>query len=372
MKRKKLYLKGAIFLVLCLIGTTFTSCQSKTENSDFDGLEVSYIDVGQGDSIFIRCNGESMLIDAGENDEGHIVADYIKSCGTEKLKYAVGTHPHSDHIGGMDTVMEEIPAHTFICPEIDYDTKTWNDVLDVVKENDTEIIYAQRGNSYSLGDATFTILSPDKRGIYSDLNNYSVVIKAEYGSSSFLFTGDAENIVEDEMIENGCNLKSDVLKVGHHGSDSSTTDNFLKKVNPDFAVISCGKDNKYNHPHKETVDKLNSFGVTVYRTDEEGTIVAQSDGKSITFGENSDTNRTVIKTETGTKSPTTSQNSETTQTEKETENKEIVYVGNKNSKKFHKENCESVFAMNEKNKEYLHGRKDALVKGYSPCNNCNP
>lgn len=367
MKRKKLYLKGAIFLVLCLIGTTFTSCQKSTQISDFDGFEVSYIDVGQGDSIFIKCNGEAMLIDAGENDEGQTVADYIQSCGTTSLKYAVGTHPHSDHIGGMDTVMEEIPAQTFICPEIDYDTKTFNDVLDVVDKNDTEIIYAQRGNSYSLGDATFTILSPDKRGVYSNLNDYSVVIKAEYGSTSFLFTGDAESIVEDEMIRNGCKLKSDVLKVGHHGSTSSTTDDFLKNVNPDYAVISCGIGNKYGHPHKETVDKLNSFGVTVHRTDREGTIVAQSDGNSVTFGGKGETERTVVKTGTDTKSSATSQKSETSQTKNEE-----VYIGNKNSKKFHKGDCESVFAMSEKNKEYLYSRKDALVKGYSPCNNCNP
>ncbi|MGN0460278.1 MAG: ComEC/Rec2 family competence protein [Ruminococcus sp.] len=328
---------------------------------------MSYIDVGQGDSIFIRCKGESMLIDAGENDCGDTVSDYIKSTGTTKLKYAVGTHPHSDHIGGMDTVMEEIPADYFICPEIDYDTKTWNDVLDVVEDNDTELIYAQRGNSYTLGSATFTILSPGKNSIYSNCNNYSVVIRAEYGKTSFLFTGDGEKVVEDEMINNGCNLKSDVLKVGHHGSTSSTTKAFLEKVCPDYAVISCGKDNRYGHPHEETLKKLNDMEVTIHRTDEEGTVVAQSDGKSISFaGVPEQSAQEDYSNPDTTKS---SPNDETTQSEEE---QEEIYIGNKNSKKLHKISCSAVSAMSEENKVYFYDRKDALVKGYSPCSNCNP
>ncbi|MGN0477158.1 MAG: ComEC/Rec2 family competence protein [Ruminococcus sp.] len=357
-------MKGSIFLILCLITTTLTSCQSNTQESSFDGFEVSYIDVGQGDSIFIGCNGESMLIDAGENEEGNTVVNYIKSTGTTKLKYAVGTHPHSDHIGGMDTVMEEIPADYFICPEIDYDTKTWDDVLDVVEDNNTELIYAQRGKSYTLGDSTFTILSPGKNGIYSDCNNYSVVIKADYKDTSFLFTGDAEDIVEEEMINNSCDLSADVLKVGHHGSTSSTTEEFLKKVNPKYAVISCGKDNKYGHPHDETLEKLEDANVTVHRTDEEGTVVAQSDGKSISFTDAS--NKSAPKTY-NTKSTKSSSTVETAQSEQEE-----VYIGNKNSKKLHKKDCSSVVAMNEKNKVYFSSKKDALNKGYSPCNNCNP
>ena len=365
MKIKGLYLKGTIFLVPCLIATTLTSCQSNRQRSSFDGFEVSYIDVGQGDSIFISCNGESMLIDAGENDKGNTVLNYIKSTGTTSLKYAVGTHPHSDHIGGMDNVMEEIPADYFLCPEIDYDTKTWDDVLDVVEDNDTNLLYAQNGKSYTLGDSTFTILSPNKNDIFSDCNNYSVVIKAEYKDTSFLFTGDAEGIVEDEMINNRCDLKSDVLKVGHHGSTSSTTEEFLKKVNPEYAVISCGKDNKYGHPHKETLEKLNKANVTVHRTDEEGTVVAQSDGKSISFVGASE--KSAEKAYNNTKSTKTYSTVETTQSEQEE-----TYIGNKNSKKLHKKSCSAVSAMNENNKVCFSSRKDALNKGYSPCNNCNP
>ncbi|MGN1126947.1 MAG: ComEC/Rec2 family competence protein [Ruminococcus sp.] len=364
---KKLYLKGTIFLVLCLIVTTLTSCQSSTTKSSFDGFQVSYIDVGQGDSIFIQCKGESMLIDSGENDCGNTVADYIKSAGTTKLKYAVGTHPHSDHIGGMDTVMEEIPADYFICPEIDYDTKTWDDVLDVVEDNDTQLIYAQRGKSYTLGSATFTILSPDKNAIYSDCNNYSVVIRAEYGKTSFLFIGDGEKVVEDEMINNDCKLKSDVLKVGHHGSTSSTTQAFLDKVKPKYAVISCGKDNKYGHPHEETLQKLNDMGVTIHRTDEEGTVVAQSDGKSISF-----VNAPKQSAKETFSNPDATKSSPTVATTQSEEEQEEVYIGNKNSKKLHKKSCSAVSAMSEKNKVYFYNRKDALVQGYSPCNNCNP
>ena len=365
MENKRLNFKWTILLALCFIATILTSCRSNPEKSSFDGFEVSYIDVGQGDSIFIRCNGESMLIDAGENDKGNTVLNYIKSTGTTKLKYAVGTHPHSDHIGGMDTVMEEIPADYFICPEIDYDTKTWDDVLDVVEENDTNLVYAQNGKSYTLGDSTFTILSPEKNGIYSDLNNYSVVIKAEYKNTSFLFTGDAENIAEDEMINNGCDLSADVIKVGHHGSSGSTTEDFLKKVNPKYAVISCGKDNKYGHPHKETLEKLNKANVTVHRTDEEGTVVLQSDGKSISFVGASE--KSAEKTYNNTESTKYYSTVDTTQSEQEE-----TYIGNKNSKKLHKKSCSAVSAMNEDNKVYFSSKKEAINKGYSLCNNCNP
>lgn len=352
--------KGTILLVLCLLITTVTCGCDTSDNSQvaYSGLTVSFIDIGQGDSILLQCDNESMLIDAGENDKGDIVVDYLKSHNATKLKYAVGTHPHSDHIGGMDTVLRSIKTDTLICPKVTYNTKTWKDVESEAKKQDTKIEYANAGEKYTLGDSTFTIISPKENHIYSDCNNYSVVIKAEYGDNSFLLTGDAEKLVEDEILSSGYNIKADVLKVGHHGSSTSTSEKFLNKVSPKYAVISCGVNNDYGHPHKETLAKLKERNIKVYRTDLEGTVVAQSDGKKISFSTNKNSNS--LKTETY-----------TTQTEKETTYKS-VYVGNKNSKKFHKSNCESVYTMSDKNKIYFYSRKDAVVEGYSPCRNCNP
>ena len=258
MKNMILKSKGTILLVLCLLITTVTCGCGVSDNTQvsYSGLTVSFIDIGQGDSILLQCKDESMLIDAGENDKGDTVVNYLESHNATKLKYAVGTHPHSDHIGGMDTVLKNIQTDTLICPKVTYNTKTWKDVETEAKSQNTKIEYANAGESYTLGDATFTIISPKKNHIYSDCNNYSVVIKADYGENSFLFTGDAEKLVEDEILESNYNIKADVLKVGHHGSSTSSSEKFLNKVSPKYAVISCGVNNEYGHPHKETLEKL--------------------------------------------------------------------------------------------------------------------
>ncbi len=365
MKNIILKSKGTILLVLCLLITTVTcGCDTKEKTQvNYSGLTVSFIDIGQGDSILLQCKDESMLIDAGENDKGDTVVNYLESHNATKLKYAVGTHPHSDHIGGMDTVLKNIKTNTLICPKVTYNTKTWKDVETEAKSQNTKIEYANTGQKYSLGDATFTIISPKKNHIYSDCNNYSVVIKAEYGENSFLFTGDAEKLVEDEILESNYDIKADVLKVGHHGSSTSTSEKFLNKVSPKYAVISCGVNNEYGHPHKETLEKLKERNIKTYRTDLDGTVVAQSDGKKISFTTEKN-NSSNIKTETY----TTKENKETTSSEKSNEK----YIGNKNSMKFHKPSCDSVNAMSDKNKVYFDNRKDAIYEGYTPCKSCNP
>lgn len=362
MKNIILKSKGTILLVLCLLITAVTCGCDVSDNTQvsYSGLTVSFIDIGQGDSILLQCNNESMLIDAGENDKGDTVVNYLESHNATKLKYAVGTHPHSDHIGGMDTVLKNIQTDTLICPKVTYNTKTWKDVETEAKSQNTKIEYANAGESYTLGDATFTIISPKENHIYSECNNYSVVIKAEYGKNSFLFTGDAEKLVEDEILESNYDIKADVLKVGHHGSSTGTSEEFLNKVSPKYAVISCGVNNEHGHPHKETLEKLKERNIKTYRTDLDGTVIAQSDGKEISFSteKNSSNN---IKTETY----TTKGNKGTTESKEK-------FIGNKNSKKFHKPSCDSVNAMSDKNKVYFDNRKDALYEGYTPCKNCNP
>ncbi len=317
-------------------------------NSDKDTLTVSYIDVGQGDSILLQCGSDAMLIDAGENDKGNVVVGYLSSHGIKKLKYAVGTHPHSDHIGGMDTVMDSIKTQTFICPETTYQTATWKSVLKSAENTGAKTVFAVPDRHYKLGKADCVIYAPQPDSIYSSANNYSVVMKVTYGKRSFLFTGDAEKISEDEMLSHGYDLSADVLKVGHHGSVSSTSEKFFKAVDPQYAVISCGVGNEYGHPHRETLTALKKAGVETLRTDKLGNIVMTTDGKG-------------IEVKTDKNAYTQADNSA-----------EYRYIGNKNSYKFHKNDCSSVKTISSDNRVYFIDRKSAVKQGYKPCGSCKP
>ncbi|WP_319001006.1 ComEC/Rec2 family competence protein [Clostridium estertheticum] len=245
-------------------------------------LRVSYIDVGQADSILIEQGTSSMLIDAGNNEDSSTVKNYITNEGITKLDYIVGTHPHEDHIGGLDYVINSFQIGKIYMPKATSNTKTFLDVVSAIKAKGMKVTAPTVGETFKVGGATATILAPNSTG-YEDLNNFSIVIRLTFGNNSFIFDGDAEGTSENEMLSKGSDISADVLKVGHHGSSSSTTQSFLDKVNPKYAVISVGKDNSYGHPHKSTMDKLKAKGVKVYRTDESGTIVATSDGKNITF-----------------------------------------------------------------------------------------
>lgn len=245
-------------------------------------LKVSYINVGQADSILIQQGSQAMLIDAGNNGDSKTVAKYISDQGVTKLDFLVGTHPHEDHIGGMDYIINNFQIGKIYMPKVTANTKTFKDVATAIKNKGMKATVPTLGETFKLGDANCTILGPINSDT-KDLNSYSIVIKIVFGNNKFLFTGDAQTSNESDMINKGYDLSADVLKVGHHGSHTSTSDAFLAKVNPKYAVISCGKGNDYGHPHKETMDRLKAKGIPVYRTDECGTIVAISDGKGITF-----------------------------------------------------------------------------------------
>lgn len=249
-------------------------------------LIVHYIDVGQADSILVQLPNENILIDAGNNDDGNLVVNYLKQQGVKRLGYVIGTHPHEDHAGGLDVVIKSFEVGKVYLPKVSHTTKTYEDLLLAIKNKGLKVTEAKGGVKLDVDPGvTAELLAPKGTG-YDDLNNYSAVLRLTFGNTSFLFTGDAEDVSEAEMLQAGYNLKADVLKVGHHGSSSSTSLAFLKTVSPKYAVISAGKGNKYDHPHSETLTKLAAAGVQVFRTDLMGTIVATSDGENITFNKN--------------------------------------------------------------------------------------
>lgn len=271
---------AAIFTMSSCDISFFTDVPSAFE-SNGDELTAHYLDVGQGDAIFIELpNDETMLIDSGENYHGASIIDYIKDCGHDKIDYLVGTHPHSDHIGSMAYIVRNFDIGSVYLPDASTNTYTYEKLLEAIKKKDLKV---------KTGKAGVNVLSDDEESLYinilapvttdvKNLNNTSIVLKIEYGNTAFIFMGDAEKA---ELKTITGDMSADVLKVGHHGSDTSTPQTLLDSVNPTIAVISCGKDNEYGHPHAKTLKRLESFGCEIYRTDEEQTIAVTSDGENL-------------------------------------------------------------------------------------------
>ncbi|HHU92331.1 MAG TPA: MBL fold metallo-hydrolase [Halanaerobiaceae bacterium] len=276
---KKYPLTISFFLLLLLVGFSVAGTSGE--------LIIHYLDLGQADSILLELpNNEIMLIDAGNNSDGQKLVNYLREQGIDTIDYLIGTHPHADHIGGLDDVIENFVIGRIYMPEVIHTTKTFEDVLLAVQRKGKKITPARTGVSI-IDDPVLQIyfLSPISNN-YKDLNHYSAVVKVDFLDKSFLFTGDAEKINEEEMIEKyGVKLKSHILKVGHHGSNTSTSEEFIEKVVPDYAVISVGKDNSYGHPSALVIQRLQNHGVKIYRTDLQGTIIARSDGQQILFNQ---------------------------------------------------------------------------------------
>lgn len=250
-------------------------------SSQAQSLQVDFIDVGQADSILVTIGGYSMLIDAGNNNDGEDVVDFIKAKGITKLDILVGTHPHEDHIGGMDDVISAFDIGQIIMPKVSHTSKTYKDVLLAIQNKKMSITSAKAGQSYSLGDSDIKVISPINDD-YKGLNEHSVVMHLTYKNNSFLFTGDMEKSNEEEVLNALENVKADVLKVSHHGSRTSSSDAFLQAVSPKYGVIQVGKDNDYKHPHSDVLSRLKNM-MTVYRTDLHGTISITSDGNNLSF-----------------------------------------------------------------------------------------
>lgn len=329
-------------------------------------LDVHFIDVGQADSALLVCGDETMLIDGGNVADSSVIVTYLKNLGLSHLNYMICTHAHEDHVGGLSGPLHTVSVDEVYAPEKESSSKAYTNFKKAALSQVSEIKHPKPGDKLSLGGTQITFFAPVKA--YDDLNNTSIVLKAVFGKTSFLFTGDAERESEADMIDRGFDLKADVLKIGHHGSETSTSYVFLREIMPKYAVISVGKGNSYGHPTDAVLSRLRDVGATVYRTDLQGDIIAISDGENITFK--------TKKNETAQTNPTENekvQNSE----KKEAQQKEPAqapstgqYIGNKNTKKFHRSSCSAL--PKEENRVYFSERNEAVSGGYSPCKKCSP
>ena len=335
-------------LLLCLLAgcgpafpaTDLSGRPDSVESSapDAAGLTVHFIDVGQGDCILIQCDGANLLIDAGVESMGETVADYLEVQGVTELTYAVGTHPHEDHIGGLDVVLDRVRAETLLMPDVFTDSMCYQQVLEAAARQDLTPTEPELFREYPLGGGSFVVYGPEKE--YSDKNNCSIVLKLTYGETSFLFTGDMETEEAGDIVESGADLSADVMKVGHHGSSNSTPYRFLREVMPAYSVIQCAAGNDYGHPHEELLSRLEDSGTAILRTDLNGTVVIRSNGSELTV--------TVEKGEVPVPA------------EPEPE----LFIGNVNSKKLHTADCGSL--PKEENRVYFDSWDQAVAAGYEP------
>lgn len=251
----------------------------QTLKEDTNNLKVYFIDVGQGDCILIEKNNKYALIDAGNNRDGKKLVNYFKELGITSFKYVIGTHPHEDHIGGMDDIIKNFNIEHYLMPDLTIPTPTFEEVLKQLEIKNIKYEVPEINSKFKLGDAKFTTIFLDKNE--EDLNNSSIVLKLTYKNVSYLFMADAEKSVEAKILDK--DIKSDVLKVSHHGTKYATTNEFLNVVKPTYSVISVGKNNDYGLPKQEILNRLRNKGIKVYRTDTKGTIISTTDGEGISF-----------------------------------------------------------------------------------------
>lgn len=334
-------------------------------------LTVSYIDVGQADSILIQTpGGKNVLIDAGNNGDASTIVTYLKAQNISRLDYVIATHSHEDHIGSLDTVIKTFDIGQVVMPKESSNTQTFRDVLTAIANKGLKPIEAKAGVKLDLGSEIYAeLLAPNSSG-YEDTNDYSAVLRLIYGKNSFLFTGDAEAQSETEMLRLGSQLKADVLKVGHHGSRTSSTAAFLKLVAPKYAIISVGKGNSYGHPTGEALARLSSVGATIYRTDESGTIVCESDGENITFktlGSSIQPRAPSSVPAAVSAAPSSNIVAAPTPASSQSDNQGVTVYGTKTGAKYHTDGCRSL--AKSKVPMTLSAAKSS---GLTPCSICNP
>jgi len=319
------------------------SQNTQTNSSDF---RITFLDVGQADSILVECDGHSMLVDGGNVEDSDLIYSVLKRKGIEQLDYVICTHAHEDHVGGLTGALNYATASVALSPVTSYDSKAFTNFANIVAKQGLELQRPQPEDTFSLGSATIIVLGPVKD--YDDTNNTSIVVKVLFGETSYLLTGDMERKAELDLIESGADLSADVLKIGHHGSNTSSSYAFLNEVMPSYAVISCGEGNSYGHPHEEVLSRLRDADTVLYRTDLQGDIILTSDGTNIYF----ETGRNAQVETNPTESPAAV----------------MEYIGNKNSLKLHLPSCGSLPA--EHNQVIFSSVEAAVKEGYSLCGTC--
>lgn len=339
MKRFKICM--ALLLCVLLSGCTWLMAEP-TPTVSGEGLWIHYLDVGQADCALLQCDGDYILIDGGNVGDSDLVVSYLEQAGVEQLKAVVCTHAHEDHVGGLPGVLAVYPTEAVYAPTKTYASDCFDDFVYYTDQQDLDITIPRVGDTICFGQAEAEVLGPVKS--YAETNNTSLVLMVTYGTSRFLFTGDMESDAETDLLESGADLKADVLKVGHHGSDTSTSYRFLYETAPEYAVVSVGTDNKYGHPHEQTLSRLLDAEVGIYRTDHLGTVIVHSDGSKITVDWQNN----------GQPDLPTAQKSR--------------FIGNKKSKTLHTEDCSSLPAQN--NQIMFEDLQEALAEGYQPCSRC--
>ena len=336
-------LLALLFIVLILSGCALPAQPTQTAAPTGDGMTVHFIDVGQADCALLECGGEYILIDGGNTEDSSRVVSYLEQAGVQELTAVICSHAHEDHAGGLPGVLAVYPTGAVYAPTRTYSSNCFDDFIYYTDQQGLSITIPNVGDTFTFGGATVEILGPVKQ--YADTNNTSIVLMVTYGESRFLVTGDMETTAETDLIEAGTDLKADVLKVGHHGSDTSTGYRFLYEAAPTYAVISVGEGNSYGHPHELPLSRLKDAGCTIYRTDELGTVTAFSNGSQITFTWE-DTSSTPDMGETSV----------------------AAYIGNRNSLKFHTPDCSGL--PDEKNRISFSTYEEAINAGYTPCSRC--
>lgn len=405
-------LKGTLRLALsALLGAALflSGCSSQTENktrtpdaeenqlpagNDGRSLDTSvhFIDVGQGLSILIQSDGHFMLYDGGDRKASSLVVAYLKEQGVKTLDYVIASHYDADHLNGVVGALHAYDVKEVLAPDYETDTKVFQSFQSVIEEKQIPLTHPKPGDSFTFGNVSFTVLAPQDK-TYKKPNDYSIVIRLTAGDVSFLITGDAESTSEEEMVLSGLPLESTVYVAGHHGSASSGSWDFLQKAVPEYTVISCGSGNSYGHPHAETMEKLEAMEIPVYRTDKQGTIIASTDGTTLSWSVEpcndytpGDPNDKPAKpAETKANKDTEKQTSDKTElteyteepyTESADRSGSYTYILNTSSQLIHRPECSSTKEIAENNKEVWTGSslEQCLEAhpGYRGCKRCNP
>lgn len=341
-------------------------------------MEVHFMDVGQGDATLITCGGHAMLIDAGDDTKGTAIQNYLLKQKISKLDYLILTHPDSDHIGGAPVIITKFDIGKVFVSNYEKDNKTYQKLVQSLDDKRLRALTPAVNSKYALGTASITMLAPNDS--YDNPNDASIALLLKNGNRSFLFTGDAGEDAENDILKTGIDISADVYKVGHHGSKYSTSKDFFKAVDPFYAVISCKEGNAYGHPHAEILNTLRASGVMVYRTDEAGTIIASTDGKSISFNVPASESwkagePTGGSSDSSAKTAAKQKESAPAVEEKPHESappatSELTYVLNVKTKKFHRPSCHSLPTKNRQDSS--ESRDSIIAQGYVPCKNCNP